>query len=490
MKRFPLIPKAWWAAAILATAVAAAPPRAERDVAVCDAAGNQASPVATLDGKGGAIIAWGDFRHGSYDIFAQHLLASGHVDPSWPWQGRALCEAMGDQAGPAIVPDGRGGAIVAWYDQRGGKDYDIYAQRILASGRLDPVWPQDGVALCTATGHQQAPAVVADGAGGAIVTWFDHRDGDDTHIYAQHVLTSGSVDPRWPKDGSALCLAPGSQFFPKAIPDGAGGAIVAWYEHRNGPTYDIYAQRVLSSGAIDPRWPADGRALCTAHNDQRYPSLVSDGRGGALVAWEDSRDDAQRDLYAQHVLGSGEVDPTWPDDGRVVSAGPGAQHRLGLAADGAGGAIVAWEDDPENDTDISAQHLTESGVLDPQWPSAGLVLCAAAGEQGSPVIASDGAGGAIVAWSDFRNGTDYDLYMTRVLASGTLAPGWPADGRPLCAAAGHQLKPVLASVAKGIVVAAWEDSRGGSESDVRALRIAVRGPTSGTRRSASPGSPR
>src|SRR3989442_1995164 len=49
-----------------------------------------------------------------------------------------------------------------------------------------------------------------------------------------------------------------------------------------------------------PRWPADGRALCTARNDQRNPVLVSDGRGGALAAWEDARQDRWKDVYAQH----------------------------------------------------------------------------------------------------------------------------------------------------------------------------------------------
>src|SRR5437867_558207 len=102
--------------------VIASPARAA-DVAVCDAPGTQTNPVAAPDGRGGAIVAWADARGGGYDVYAQHLLASGRVDPSWPAAGLPLCEAPDDQAAPTIVSDDRGGAIIAWFDQRGGKDH-------------------------------------------------------------------------------------------------------------------------------------------------------------------------------------------------------------------------------------------------------------------------------------------------------------------------------------------------------------------------------
>src|SRR5205814_1078934 len=152
------------------------------------------------------------------------------------------------------------------------------------SGAGVPEWSVDGVALCTAagdqgirppSGDQGSPTMVGDGAGGAIVTWYDSRGGSFTDdIYAQHVLASGAVAPAWPANGSALCTAANSQYSPAIIADGAGGAIVTWYDYRGGIKYDIYAQHVLASGAVDPAWPADGRALCTAAGDQDFPAIV------------------------------------------------------------------------------------------------------------------------------------------------------------------------------------------------------------------------
>src|ERR1043166_4265878 len=127
-----------------------------------------------------------------------------------------------------VVSDGAGGAIVTWYDGRSGNNYIIiYAQRLNAAGV--PQWTADGVALCSVAGAlfsdgDPGPAMVSDGAGGAIVTWSDGRSGNGD-IYAQRVSAAGV--PQWTADGVAM------------VSDGAGGAIVTWSDGRSG-NGDIY----------------------------------------------------------------------------------------------------------------------------------------------------------------------------------------------------------------------------------------------------------
>src|SRR5206468_7448112 len=126
-------------------------------------------------------------------------------NPAWPVNGRSLCAAPGLQTSPAIVADGTGGAIVAWQDARASLYPGIYAQHVLANGSVDPSWLGNGRALCTAGGYGQwDPAIVTDGAGGAIVAWMDIRGGDP-HIYAQHIRVSGVIDPGWPTNGAPVC---------------------------------------------------------------------------------------------------------------------------------------------------------------------------------------------------------------------------------------------------------------------------------------------
>jgi hypothetical protein len=106
----------------------------------------------------------------------------------------------------------------------------------------------------------------------------------------------------------ALCTASSSQEAPQIVSDGAGGAIVTWFNVISppsfGPVYrDIYAQRVLANGTIAPGWLADGIAVCSADSTQQNPQIVSDGAGGAIVAWQDSRAGGTNplDVYAQRV---------------------------------------------------------------------------------------------------------------------------------------------------------------------------------------------
>jgi hypothetical protein len=441
-------------------------------VVVCAATGDQLNPAIAPDGRGGAIVTWQDARGGGADIYAQRVLATGVVDPAWPADGRALCTATGNQLNPAIVADGAGGGIVTWEDNRGAAS-DIYAQRVLAGGIVDPAWPANGRAACAAIGAQVGPRIASDGAGGAIITWFDNRIGN-LDIFVQRVLRSGVVDAAWPAGGRALCAAGGDQREPKIIADGLGGAIVTWYDLR-GPDHDIYAQRVRAGGAVDPAWPTDGLALCTAAGSQSGPELISDGAGGAIVAWYDFRSGTS-DVYAQRVLAGGVADPAWPDDGRALVTATGNQLYPQLVMDGEGGAFVAWQDQRGGNRDVYAQRLLADGAIDPSWPADGRVLCGAAGEQvfnPAPVI-TDGRGGAIVTWEDDRDPNPM-LYAARVSATGTDSPAWNADGVALCTAGGVQDAPAIAADGVGGAIVAWEDDRSDPNGDIYARRVLASG---------------
>lgn len=440
--------------------------------ALCTDPGPQRQPAMVSDGAGGAIVAWNDDRGVDYDIYAQHVLASGLVDPAWPVNGGALTNGLDHQEYPRLASDGAGGAIVTWEDNREQK-IDIYAQHVLASGVVDPDWPANGRALCITPVSKFSPAIVADGSGGAIVAW------NGGNIHAQHVLASGAVDPAWPECGRALSTAPAWQEIPAIISDGMGGAIVTWQDERNFTTpgtlavakdhdYDVYAQHVLASGALDPGWPADGLGVCIAPHEQWAPILVSDDAGGAIVTWTDRRSGTYALIYAQHVLPSGTVDPVWPVNGQALSNATYAQYTTAIVRDQSGGAIVGWA----GNSDIHAQHVLHTGVVDQAWPADGQALCTAVGDQLELVMAADGAGGAIGAWTDYRSATTYDLYAQHVFASGALDNAWPADGLAVSTAPLFQELPTIAADEKGGAIVAWQDSRNGNY-DIYAQHLVV-----------------
>jgi hypothetical protein len=366
---------------------------------ICTSALAQTDPAITPDGSGGAVACWIDARNGNTDVFAQRVNASGVTQ--WTANGVALCTQTANQSGAKIVADGTGGAIVAWIDQRNGNS-DIFAQRVNASGVTQ--WTANGVAICTHIAGQSGIVIIPDGAGGAIVVWNDPRS-SNSDVFAQRVNAAGVT--QWTLNGVALSNVGGEQVVFGVIPDGASGAIATWYDSR-GTSFDIYAQRVNASGAT--QWTTNGVVLCNAVDDQYEPVIVPDASGGAIVAWYDNRSALDFDVYAQRVNASGVIQ--WTANGVAICIQPNAQYLVNLVSDGAGGVLVAWQDERTGvAADVYAQRVNAFGVI--QWTADGMPLSTNPSNQVVPAAVADGSGGAMVAWQDERTG-QVDVYAQRV----------------------------------------------------------------------------
>jgi phosphosulfolactate phosphohydrolase-like enzyme len=423
--------------------------------AICTAPDDQSSTTIVSDGVGGAILAWTDVRNGvDSNIYAQRINASGLVQ--WTSNGVGVCTSALSQSNSSIVSDGAGGAIIVWADYRNGPT-DVYAQRINASGVVQ--WTGDGVAICNVANSQDSPEVVSDGAGGAIVTWYDNRNGTNYDIYAQHVNAAGVM--QWTSNGVSLCGAANNQVATTIASDGSNGAIVAWYDYRSGTNYDVYAQRVNASGIV--QWTANGVALCTAAADQQLPRIVSDGAGGAIVAWADYRS-SFGDIYAQRIGTSGTAQ--WTANGVALCTAANQQSDARIVSDEAGGAIVSWWDFRVPDGDIYSQRINGSGVV--QWAPNGVGLCTKTGGQSAVVMVSDGDGGAIAAWMDYRNGPS-DIYAQRINAAGIIQ--WTSDGVVVCTAANGQYGPQISAIEPAGALVTWMDPRNGATYDIYAQRV-------------------
>lgn len=351
-------------------------------VPICTQAAEQLYSHAAADGSGGAIVTWSDFRSGShYDIFVQRVDASG--TPQWPLDGVAACTAAHDQIAPRIIPDDSGGAILTWYDRRNGAHYDIFAQRVNASGAMQ--WAADGVPVCAAVGDQYSPEPVTDGAGGAIIVWDDDRTGGfSPDVYVQRLSASGAR--LWTPNGVALVIESSDQAGSRIDSDGAGGAVVTWHDYRSGTNYDLFSQRVNASGT--PLWTHNGVTISDLDVDQSFPNIASDGSGGAIVAWNDPRDGVSQ-IFAQRVSAAGVIQ--WAEDGVPICTDVISQSYPLIVADDAGGAIATWADARNGNGDVYAQRVSGSGV--PLWAGEGLPLCTAANHQVNPVLVRDGSGG-------------------------------------------------------------------------------------------------
>ena len=440
---------------------------------ISNAANDQVNSASVSDGAGGAIIAWQDKRSGSnYDIYAQRVSASGAVQ--WAANGVAICSVDSDQVSPAIISDGSGGAIIAWQDKRSGS-YDIYAQRVNASGVLQ--WsPSTGDSVCKVVFDQVNIAMVSDGSGGVLLAWEDYRSNAGpglADVYAQKVNATGV--PQWTANGIGVCTQAAAQYGPRIISDGSGGAFLTWYDQRAGD-YDIYAQRVSAIGGLVGI--ADGVAVCTSGTDQTNPDICGDGAGGAIIVWQDFRSTTSIDIWVQRM--SPAVAIRWPVDGIVMNNNVAYdQINPKLVSDGVGGAMMTWEDFRTGITsDIYAQRVDSTGVVATGWNVNGVIICVSAFNQSNPKIVSDGSQGAIITWVDKRdsstNGNTYDVYASRI--TGSFALPWTAYGVPICTADSTQTNPTVVSDGSGGAIIAWQDKRSGNY-DIYASRVFQSGTT-------------
>lgn len=373
---------------------------------------------------------------------------------SWIENGLPVCMSAGLQTVPVVASDGAGGAIIAWFDIIG-DDYrwDVYAQRVDSSGA--PRWAATGVPICTEGHSLRNLEIVSDGIGGAIIFWRDDRNVYPSRTFGQRINASGVV--QWAANGVEVAV--GS--YAVAVSDGSGGAIVAVTRPVDLENA-IYAQRVSASGEI--LWAPGGVAVC-ATKYQGLPFIATDGAGGAIIAWDERRLDEYSDIYAQRLDASGAVQ--WTPAGVAICTARAYQEYLQLASDDAGGAIIAWGDIRSLVSyDIYAQRVNASGSV--QWTTDGVAVCAATGHQRFPVVSSDGSHGAIIVWQDERNGSE-DLYTQRVDASGAVR--WAADGVAVCAQPGRQIGPAVVSDDAGGAIIEWCDYRSGSNWDIYGQRV-------------------
>jgi hypothetical protein len=370
----------------------------------------------------------------------------------------AISVATGNQSTPSAFSDGAGGALITWTDARSGNN-DAYAQLVNASGVVQ--WATDGVIVSATTGDQNNPMAVSDGSGGYILAWWDTR-GASYDIYTQRINSSGVS--QWAANGIPICTAAGNQIFPMIVSDGSGGAIITWDDSRSGSS-DVYAQRINGNG--DTLWTANGVPVCTATGNQTSPIIIGDGSGGAIIAWTDARG-INNDIYAQRINATG--DTLWTADGVVITAATNSQMNPAMVADGSGGAILVWQDRRDSGTngwDIYSQRVDASGVV--QWTADGIPISTSADDQTIPVLVSDGSGGAIIAWSDFRSGTNADIYAQRVISSGSKQ--WISTGVGVVTLSSNQSSPVIASDSAGGAIIAWNDGRNSNITDIYAQRL-------------------
>ncbi|TFF85440.1 MAG: hypothetical protein EU551_04015, partial [Promethearchaeota archaeon] len=109
---------------------------------------------------------------------------------------------------------------------------------------------------------------------------------------------------------------------------------------------------------------------------------------------------------------------SWPLNGIVVSDAVLSQKDADVCSDGSGGIIVTWMDYRTSSQQIYAQRINSSGHT--LWTTDGVSVAPNSFNQDYPRICSDGQGGAIIVFRDDRTpGMTPSIYAQRLDENGT-----------------------------------------------------------------------
>ena len=419
-----------------------------KGLAISTAASHQLNPAVTYGG-GVFLVAWQDYRKGTYDIFGARITLAGALQDT---SGISISTATRHQQRPAVTFGG-GNFFIAWDDTRNHPSYpDVYGARLTPTGAL---LDAAGIPVSVAAYHQSVPAV-AFGGSHYFVVWQDYRDYKKSawDVYGARVAVSGNLQDA---KGIPISTAVSNQYSPSVAFDGKG-FLAVWQDYRTHPStkHDIYGARITTAGVVQD---TTGLGVSYAAGEQQYPSVAAGG-GGFLVVWEDERNatSVRTDVYGARVQPSGALmDPA----GLLISSAANNQLAPAVAHDGKN-YLVVWQDYRAytiSANDIHGALVTPAGKL--LTPS-GVTVSTATGDQLTPAVAFAGKR-YLVVWQ--QKG---DIHGAQVDATGKLLH---PSGVPLCTAGGSQLLPAVAGSPSGYLVL-WQDHRASATyADIYGARV-------------------
>jgi hypothetical protein len=246
-------------------------------------------------------------------------------------------------------------------------------------------------------------AATADGRGGAIIVWTDYRPAPD--IFAQRVDSMGIA--QWTMNGVPVCGdSDHVQLEPVAASDGAGGALIAWLDTRIFQ-WHVFAQRIDSSGQA--MWIPNGQVVDGTSGVKLGHAIASDGSGGAFVSWNSYSSGAWR-RFVQRIVAEGAT--LWNPGGLLLSGSETAGDYLnGMVSDDRGGAICTWRQGDAPSCSLFAQRIDANG--NQLWDLGDTRVASGPFSNVSIPTVSDGAGRLITVWGQSGAG-DLDLFAQRV----------------------------------------------------------------------------
>ena len=264
---------------------------------------------------------------------------AGELDPTFGEGGRVVTDLGGDDsaAGMAIQPDGR---IVVVGQRVAGGGGGFVVSRYLTDGSLDPSFGEDGSVTTDIGQIDGANAVVLQGDGRIVVAGFAQSPGaDDVDVAVARYLGGGELDASFGIGGVVTTDISGDDAALDVALQPDGAIVVAGRAIRRG--FDFALARYLPDGTLDRSFGVGGKVR-TEFSGNEVALAVAIQDDGRIQAVGNVFNQRQSNFALARYLASGDLDPSFGDDGRVTTAfGPGSNAATDVVLQDDGAIVVA-----------------------------------------------------------------------------------------------------------------------------------------------------
>ncbi|MCX6233535.1 MAG: T9SS type A sorting domain-containing protein [Bacteroidetes bacterium] len=273
-----------------------------------DDAYSYASPYIIPSTDGDFIVvfsrSWGSSLYPDRYMYAQRF----HIDGTPAWSNEAVLSELGGVSAWGeldVEPDGNGGVIAAWYDDRDNDMvYSAFVQYISYDGNA--IFEPNGVELSTKAGeHKFYPSIAGfDNSGNLCLFWKQTNYNQNyAGLYGQKLNSAG--ERLWTNNGKTI-IPIGSTFADQIGSDIVNDTLYVIYEIYGLNTIDNRIKATSLDKNGDFVWTGEHVMISDLQKQVLHPYMSEFYGHQWILAWRDTRSDGG-DIYAQNLNTDGTI---------------------------------------------------------------------------------------------------------------------------------------------------------------------------------------
>jgi hypothetical protein len=392
-----------------------------------DDAGDAAAVKVAFDSGGNAIAVWSQSDGTHYSIW------SNRYSPATGWSTPVQVQtSTEDSNAPAIVIDASGNALVAWDASPDGVNQYTYGSRYtVGSG-----WSAE-VQISGPTVSAGTTDIAGDANGDALTTWLQF-DGARTNVWGAHFTVAGGWSP-----ASQISNGAGNSKIARLAMDADGNVLSVWTQ-TDGTQYNVWSNRYDAAAG----WGTAALIEAVDAGGAAFPRVRFDSHGNAIAAW--SQDSTQGNIWSsRYVAGTG-----WGAPVPIETTNDGQAGLPRLAVDAGGDTIVAWQHSDGTRVSIWSNHYAVASG----WGTAVMIEPAPAGDAAEAWVAIDSHGNALTVWLQ-SDGTHTSIWANRYVSG----VGWATAAAIETGTTGDADNVSVVMDGNGAALAVWDQVDAGRD---------------------------